>query len=321
MTGTDGEAHDYLYDATGQRRFKSDAVYSRGDPDEKELGRGFVEWLRGKFPALFSESERKKLGAGTHFVYDEASNLIGEYGDGGAQSAGQSEHIWLPTATGPVLIGVKTRGHIYSVHADHLGTPRLIADGPNKPIWQWPYSAFGDNAPVVLAGDTGNEDNAERNAPIGFAYNVRFSGQYFDRESGLHYNGQRYYQPTTGRYVNADPIGLGGGWNRFAYVGGNPLMFTDPLGLRSTGSPTLDRWLEPKTPPGNCVTGACAAGSPPTPSDNRSQKEMDFGQCKMVCQISLLAPVAMCNFAAGGGLAGTAATAVAKGGLCSWVCK
>ena len=84
--------------------------------------------------------------------------------------------------------------------------------------------------------------------------------------------------------------------------------------------PHINRRPQPGEPT-NCATVKCAAGLRPTPSDNRSQKEVEFGQCKIVCQVSLLVPVAMCNAAAGGGLAGTVIGAAAKGGLCTWVCK
>jgi RHS repeat-associated protein len=63
------------------------------------------------------------------------------------------------------------------------------------------------------------------------AYNLRFPGQIFDGQAGLHQNGFRSYDPATGKYVASDPIGLMGGINTYAYVGSSPLLGADPLGL------------------------------------------------------------------------------------------
>ena len=62
-------------------------------------------------------------------------------------------------------------------------------------------------------------------------FNLRYPGQYYDQETGLHYNWHRSYDAGRGRYTQADPIGLDGGWNRFGYASANALSNTDPLGL------------------------------------------------------------------------------------------
>ena len=99
-------------------------------------------------------------------------------------------------------------------HNDHLGTPQVMTDENQTVVWDAEYDPFGK---ATL--------NAES-----VTNNVRFPGQYYDEETGLHYNYFRTYDPSTGRYITSDPIGLNGGISTYGYVGQNPLIRIDPTG-------------------------------------------------------------------------------------------
>jgi RHS repeat-associated protein len=98
---------------------------------------------------------------------------------------------------------------------DHLGTPQELTDYSGEIMWSAKYRAYGNLAAL---------DIAEIDNPL------RFQGQYFDAETGLHYNRHRYYNPGTGRFLTPDPIKLAGGLNNYQYVR-NPTGWVDPLGL------------------------------------------------------------------------------------------
>jgi len=108
-----------------------------------------------------------------------------------------------------------------------LGTPRVIIDptrgAQGTTIWRWDLTgeAFGTTAPNQ------NPDGDATN----FVFNLRFPGQRYDSTSGLNYNYFRDYEATTGRYVESDPIGLGGGVGTYGYVAGSPLIAVDVYGL------------------------------------------------------------------------------------------
>ncbi|NVM92463.1 RHS repeat-associated protein [Variovorax sp. SG517] len=104
---------------------------------------------------------------------------------------------------------------------DHLGTPRDLTDHEGRVGWSAQYKAWGEAREVI----------SEAGRRAGIVNPIRFQGQYFDAETGLHYNRYRYYDPASGRYVSPDPLGLAGGLNLYAYVGGNPVRGIDPLGL------------------------------------------------------------------------------------------
>ena len=105
---------------------------------------------------------------------------------------------------------------IHYVHADHLGSPQKMTDANQALVWDAVYTPFGQVHSI-----TGTATN-----------NQRFPGQYADAETGFNYNYFRDYDPTTGRYIQSDPIGLDGGdESLYRYVFHNPLNSTDPSGL------------------------------------------------------------------------------------------
>ncbi|QJI32719.1 type IV secretion protein Rhs [Pseudomonas sp. ADAK18] len=98
---------------------------------------------------------------------------------------------------------------------DHLGTPQELTNPDGEIVWSAHYRAYGQIARLDI--------NTVSNP-------LRFQGQYFDQESGLHYNRHRYYNPDNGRYLTPDPVKLAGGLNGYQYVP-NPTGWVDPLGL------------------------------------------------------------------------------------------
>ena len=246
--GNDAAKVSYLHNALGQRVFKSEPQHAQTTPTEAELGTDFIRWLKQSFDWLFAQAPANAT-LGQSYVYDDrpTPNLLGEYGNGGSQSKGGTEYIWLPTEDGQSLpVGLYRGARFYAVHSDHLGTPRLISDEASKPVWQWPYSAFGDNKPTGILKATTNPKAAMTNQPVllkatvAMEVNLRYAGQYFDEESNFSYNYFRSYQPNQGRYTQADPIGLAGRLNRYSYVEGNPLSYSDPLGLWRNPSDIYD---------------------------------------------------------------------------------
>ncbi|AOK57346.1 RHS repeat-associated core domain-containing protein [Burkholderia stagnalis] len=105
-------------------------------------------------------------------------------------------------------------------HCDQIGTPQEVTDEAGEIAWSARYKAWGEAREVI--------GEAARKA--GIVNPLRFAGQYFDRETGLHYNRHRYYDPGSGRFISKDPIGLAGGINVYQYAP-NPVQWVDPFGL------------------------------------------------------------------------------------------
>lgn len=115
-------------------------------------------------------------------------------------------------------------GRIYYYHNDHLGTPKALTDENATPVWRADYTPFG-HATV--------DEDPDANGIL-VTNPIRFPGQYYDTETGLHYNYFRDYNPTIGRYLEGDPIRMEGKLNIYSYVANNPLRWVDPLGLDKT---------------------------------------------------------------------------------------
>ncbi|MHC8365317.1 RHS repeat-associated core domain-containing protein [Pseudomonas sp. ZT5P21] len=148
----------------------------------------------------------------TEFLW-QGERLIAESADNRYRS-----YIYEPGSFRPLAMldgegPLKAEPFYYQL--DHLGTPQELTDYSGEIMWSAKYRAYGNLAAL---------DIAEIDNPL------RFQGQYFDAETGLHYNRHRYYNPGTGRFLTPDPIKLAGGLNNYQYVP-NPTGWVDPLGL------------------------------------------------------------------------------------------
>ncbi|MFV0436620.1 MAG: phospholipase A2 [Desulfopila sp.] len=176
----------------------------------------------------------------TYYAYDQSGNLLTEVDETGTTLR---DYIYLDGALFAVKIyGSGDAATVYYALNDHLGTPQQLVDSIGTVVWQAVYDPFGKAQVQVET----------------IVNNIRFPGQYFDAETGLHYNWHRFYDPETGRYISADPIGLAGGINLYAYVQNDPVNVVDPEGLKTCGS----GWNEPLVPDnpfGFCFSSCCAA--------------------------------------------------------------
>jgi len=146
-------------------------------------------------------------GLGSEYIEIEAAN--------GVTSADAIK--WIELDSAPTQQQVNT----YFVHTDHLGTPRVVTNDLQTTIWRWDSTPFGDSTPNENPDGDSND----------FTLNLRFPGQYYDTKSGLHYNYFRTYDPSTGRYIESNPIGLRGGVNTYSYAEADPIKYVDPHGL------------------------------------------------------------------------------------------
>ena len=166
------------------------------------------ETVEYRYNALGQRTHKRQASGHRYYLYHENGQLQGEYDETGAMV---QTYVWL----GHQPIAQITDTAISYYHNDHLGTPIMLTNNRQQIVWKARYTPFGE-ATISIEGVENR---------------LRFVGQYFDPETGLHYNWNRYYNPETGRYITSDPIGLDDGPNTYAYVKNNPLTYYDPNGL------------------------------------------------------------------------------------------
>ncbi len=223
------ESHNYAYDGN------YNLLYTHhSETDTQTRDDGFAYNATGHLQTYFQgttpkgqyvynhqrQRTRKYANTTTVYHYDQQGNLINETT---AQGDLIKAYVYLSSTPIAQIDGNNAITYLYT---DHLGTPRIGTSHAQTKTWEWGNEPYGQTPP--------NEDPDQDSQFT--QVNLRFPGQYYDQESGLHYNWNRYYDPRTGRYVTSDPIGLDGGLNTYAYANANILFYTDFAGLRAPGT-------------------------------------------------------------------------------------
>lgn len=145
-----------------------------------QAGGTVIDWVM--------KAERVSLRHAVELLREVLPALAVGSGSKPASAAPRGTPLWQAEVSGPT-------GQFHVLQTDHLGTPKLATNPQGQIAWQAHSEAFGQTSPDPKSTIT---------------VNLRFAGQYYDQESGLHYNYFRDYNPQTGRYVQSDPIGLEG---------------------------------------------------------------------------------------------------------------
>jgi RHS repeat-associated protein len=241
--------YDYTYDANGN--ITADGMHRYEYNANNQMLRVSNGGVRGEYGYNAKGQRVKKTASGrtTIYHYDLEGNLIAETAANGSLIA---SYIYAGTSRLAMIDG---NDNVFYYHNDHLGTPLAMTDAGGAIVWKAAYDPFGE-AQVDPASTVTN--------------NFRFPGQYYDEESGLHYNYHRYYDPRTGRYMTADPI-LSSFLHKnkfyffvtlfelspmrlipYIYVRNNPLTGIDPEGTDEPGCDVYPDLFETK-----CVKLCC----------------------------------------------------------------
>jgi RHS repeat-associated protein len=163
----------------------------------------------------------------TRFTWD-GMRLLQEHRNSQTSLYIYADHGYDPLAR---VDGIGTLQKVRYYHNDLNGLPEQLTESDGHTVWQARYRVWGNTAEEIREPYYIEEQN------------LRFQGQYLDRETGLHFNTFRFYDPDIGRFTTPDPIGLAGGINLYQYAP-NPIGWVDPwgwafAGVDFTGSPDL----------------------------------------------------------------------------------
>ena len=144
------------------------------------------------------------------------SRLVAEYDSGASTPA--KRYRYTENSFAPV--SYSEGNNDFAVHSDYLDTPKALTNTSGNVVWNTVLSPYGNTVENTDPDGDGQE----------IAFNLRFPGQYHDRETGLYYNWNRTYDPESGRYIQSDPLGLYDGPNTYTYGYSNPVNYIDPTG-------------------------------------------------------------------------------------------
>lgn len=224
-------AATYMYDALGRR------IAKRSEPlviERSTDGSGYAEWQRRQLKQLHGYGATLFGWDGDTLAYETSlehrSTTHYVYESGGFTPLLQATAPACLDSASPRPPAAALPGTVSYYHCDQIGTPQELTDTDGSLAWSAHYQAWGAAKEAI-------SETAQR---AGLRNPLRFAGQYFDRETGLHYNRHRYYDNASGRFISKDPISLLGGPNVYQYAR-NPVQWIDPLGL--TGADASGRPL------------------------------------------------------------------------------
>ncbi|WP_230149135.1 RHS repeat domain-containing protein [Pseudomonas brassicacearum] len=207
---TQAGTHSVDFDAAGN--LTADRAHRQFSYDEQNRLsevkiKGAVK-ARFRYNAFGQRTKKITSQGTTTFIYGLSGELLGEHVfDNQGKKLRSQFYIWLEgVPLGGISVsygatGAPANSAAFYLHSDHLNTPRIATNAARTKIWEWVSDAFGT-----------------KEASGQLEINLRFPGQYYDVETGLHYNYFRDYDPKTGRYMQSYPIGLAGGLNTYSYV-------------------------------------------------------------------------------------------------------